>query len=187
MSTALRPRLWQAVGIAAVSFGSQALADVSLPVIHRLAFDAAGVEAARQLPERVAIVPMNGAATAVLVGLLNATPATPPAAYPAGMALMLLSGGPLLDQPDQAAAHSLLREGFEFSLILDYTSVRAAGHQLERNLPWRPLVQAALPDLLPAGEYSVTVTWRAVDKLELPAPLPGRKSVQTIKFRVLAS
>lgn len=120
--------------------------------VHRLPRDSP--------PQRdmAAVVAAEAAAPAVLATQLAAAG---PAEFAAGTRLMLLSTGPLLDQPDQATALGWQCDGLRLSITVEHSRVRAAGRELERNIGWRPLLQAVLPEGLPAGDYGITVHWRS--------------------------
>lgn len=121
-------------------------------IVHRLPRDGPPQR------EMAAVVAAADAAPATLAGRLAAAG---PADFPAGARLMLLATGPVLDQPDQARAGAWQRDGTRLSITVAHSRVRAAGQELERNIGWRPLLQAALPDGLPPGDYGITVHWQA--------------------------
>jgi hypothetical protein len=119
-------------------------------IVHRLARDS---PPQREMAAVVAAV--AGAPVALAARLASAGTAE----FAAGTRLMLLSTGPVLDQPDQATALAWQRDGWRLSLTVEHSHMRAAGQLLERNLGWRPLLQAPLPEGLPPGDYTVSVHW----------------------------
>lgn len=160
--------------------GAQASGPPMQPVIHHLSHDAPGAEAVQKLPKAAAVVFLKSAAgdnlakvtLPELIAAFASAATSPKHEVPAKAHLALLATGPLLDSPDQVVAQPLRRAGNRFTLALFYTSARATGRNLERNLRWLPMAQAALPDDLAPGEYSVAVTWQAVDSLSSRAALP---------------
>ncbi len=56
-----------------------------------------------------------------------------------------------------------------------YTSARARGVELRRNVQWRPLVQ--VPVELSPGQYELQVTWTAVERLPDGKPMPAVKAM----------
>lgn len=167
--------------VLALAMTAVSAAGMAGAVVHRLSWDASGL--ASGLPERAWVLAADDAAPRRLAGRLAAMGEAPPE-FTAGTALMLVSSGPSLDQPDQARAGALRRQGHHFSLDVDHTQVRATGANLERNLHWRPLVQAPLPTGLAPGDYTVTVRWRAVDSLDHGSALPQPPRVQTLELRL---
>lgn len=139
-----RAAAWAALVLAGTACAAPA-------VVHRLARD--------NPPQRemAAVVPAEAAAPAVLAARLAEAGAH--TEFAAGTQLMLLATGPLLDQPDQARALGWQRDGTRLDLTVEHSRVRAAGQLLERNLGWRPLLQAPLPESLPPGDYTVSVHW----------------------------
>jgi hypothetical protein len=83
----------------------------------------------------------------------------------------ILSVGPVLDSPDSVVVRKLTRRGRHLALDIAYTSARAAGVELRRNVPWRPLVE--VPVELPPGRYELEVTWTAVASLPDGKPYPA--------------
>jgi hypothetical protein len=104
------------------------------------------------------------------------------ATFAAGAHISILAAGPRLDSPDQAAVAKLTRRDDRLDLELVYTSATAMGLLLKRNVTWRPLVQ--VPVDLPAGTYSLTVTWRAVAALPDGKGLDVMPSVSKYDFVV---
>jgi hypothetical protein len=139
------------------------------PAVHRLARDGPPPR------EMAAVVIAEAAVPSALAARLAAAG---PAEFTAGSRLMLLAAGPLLDQPDQATAQAWQRDGTQLSLNVEHSRVRAAGQVLERNIGWRPLMQAPLPDGLPPGDYRIRVHW-----LIPGAPLPPGLT-QTLALRL---
>lgn len=154
------------------------------PIVHHLSYDVAGAEAVQKLPKAVVVVPAGKSKLAELISAFASAATLSRQEVRTKSHNVLLATGPLLDQPDQVAALPLRREGNSFTLALDYTSARATGRNLERNLRWLPMAQAAIPDKLAPGEYSVTVTWRAVSSLSNRAALPIESLSEAAKFVV---
>ena len=71
----------------------------------------------------------------------------------------IVSLGPELDSPDKVHIKRLVRRGDAIELEIVHTKADV----VDRNVPWRPLVEAPLT--LPEGNYTVTVTWRAVESV----------------------
>jgi len=154
------------------------------PVVHHLAHDVADAGVVPRLPKAVVVIVVADANSPERVSAFAAAAMSAPQDLPATSKLALLSTGPLLDQPDEVAGHPLKRDGNRFTLDVVYTSARATGRNLERNLRWLPLVEASLPDRLAPGEYVVSVTWRAVRALTDPVALPLEPLAEETRFFV---
>ena len=97
----------------------------------------------------------------------------------------VLTTGPELDGPDRVEPRRLARKGQVLALEIAHTAVRTQGVQLRRNIRWRPMVEVPLD--LPAGSYTLEVTWRAVDKLPDGKPLEAPPLTRAVRFEVLAA
>lgn len=92
----------------------------------------------------------------------------------------IVSVGPELDSPDKVHIKRLVRRGDAIELEIVHTKADA----VDRNVPWRPLVE--VPLTLPEGKYTVTVTWRAVKSIPDGEARPDREPVVlTTKLQVI--
>ena len=146
-------------------------------VTHREAFG--------KLPEAAVVVPRAPRDPLALAkAFAEAAKAKAPPNLPAGKPVVLLATGPWLDGPDKVAPHRLTRRGGKLALTVVHTAVRRQGAQLRRNIRWRPMVQ--VPLALPAGAYTLKVTWRALDAVPKGKPLEAPELTQTTRFEVEA-
>jgi hypothetical protein len=77
--------------------------------------------------------------------------------------------GPLLDAPDDAVITEARAACGNIIMSVAYTSVRAQGVNLRRNIQWRPV--ARLQVHLQPGTYRIRVTWNANESLPSGPPL----------------
>lgn len=75
----------------------------------------------------------------------------------------VIAVGPYLDSVDQVEVQAVVRHADLVEIELCYTRQRLLGAQLRRNVIWRPLV--VIPLRLTAGDYRLSVKWRAVTSL----------------------
>lgn len=131
------------------------------PTVLRFDLSASQADQVRALPEVVVVLkaPEHEDEVQGLMAALSGAAKLPRQAFQRGHALMLLSSGPMLDQPDRVSVQKLAIEHMQINLVVNHTRVRDAGMSLERNLPWRPLVKVRIPSDLAAGTYTVHVRW----------------------------
>lgn len=140
---------------------TNARSNTPLPTVLRLDLSASQADQVRALPEAVVVLKAQEHEDDVqgLMAALSGAAKLPRQAFQQGHALMLLSSGPMLDQPDRVSVQKLVIEHMQINLVVKHTRVRDAGMSLERNLPWRPLVKVRIPSDLAAGTYTVHVRW----------------------------
>lgn len=99
--------------------------------------------------------------------------------------MSIVAVGPYLDGPDRVQLRSLQQKGSELQLEIVYSSARASGATLMRNIVWHPV--ALVPLSLRPGAYHLIVTWQAVKALPSTAPEALRQVkdvVQEASFKI---
>jgi len=174
------PLIWLLIASAAESDAHLPLdgAIVHRPphVTHREAFG--------KLPEAVVVVPHAPQDPSALAKAFAEAAKAKAQTLPAGKPVVLLATGPWLDGPDKVAPRRLTRRGGKLDLTIVHTAVRRQGAKLRRNIRWRPMVQVPLD--LPAGAYTLEVTWRAVDAVPDGKPLEAPALAHTTRFALAA-